>query len=395
MGEGLAGGHVAPGPLAEQLLHVGLHRSSAQRKRGRPERVEPLAVVAADAGRATPQIGEGMTVGGQAHVDATERAHPLQGREEGRQRVFEVGRARDVGRDGGQHVVARQQHALGRIPQAQVVGRVARRVHCEPVPPGQSHGVAVGDPDGRLRHPEAGQAAGGAGLDGEPDGLVGRRLARRPPGGAAPVRQLRLPHLDQRVGVQFQQLQVDVGVCVVGRGAGRERSVGQQFGAGLLPQLVAAAVVVGVGVGDDGGVHPPDGNAGLPEPVAQRGPRLVPGQSWIDQRRTVGVDQGVAVHVAEAGHAYGQLHPQHPRRHLGHLRGCGLLLLLGVRRAGHRSSWGRVPMNPARRYQRSSSRLSVMSSRARWPPALAGAPSYTDGRQRRASSFTVDTSIDR
>ena len=263
MGEGLAGGHVAPGPLGEQLLHVGLHRSAAERGRRRPQHVEPLDVVAADAGGAASQVSERMSVGRQAHLHALECTHPGQGLEEGRERVVELGRARDVGRDGGQHVVARQQHPLGRVPQAQVVGGVAGGVHREPLASGQAHGVAVGDPDGRLRHPEAGCPSCLIGLDEESDGLVGRRLPPGPPGRVAPILQLPLPELHHRVGTELQQFQVDVGVGVLGRGAGSERGVGQQVGAGLLAQLVAASVVVGMGVGDDGGVHPPQGDAGL------------------------------------------------------------------------------------------------------------------------------------
>ena len=319
----------------------------------------------------------------------------MQRLEERGEGVAELGRAGDVGCDGGQDVVARQQHALGRVPQAEMVHRVTRGVHREPLPAGHHDRVALIDTDGRLRHSEAERPAASVRLDEQSDGLVRRRFARRAPRGASHAVQLRLPEFDEGVRIEFQQLQVDIGVGDVPGRAGHEGAVGQQVGAGLLPQLMAGAVVVGMGVGDDRGVHPVEGDARLLQAVEQGRPGLGAGQSGIHQHCPGAVDERIAVDVSQSRHADRQLHAQHSGRHLGHLGRGRLLLLFGVSPDAHRCSVPAPPMKPAARYQRSSSTLSLMSSNARCDLAFSGARPYTSGCQRLASSLTVDTSIDR
>ena len=79
--------------------------------------------------------------------------HPVERVEELGERVVGVADAGDVRRDRGQHVVAGQHDALGRVVQAQVVGGVAGRVHGDPLAPGERHHVGVVEPAGGLRAP--------------------------------------------------------------------------------------------------------------------------------------------------------------------------------------------------------------------------------------------------
>ena len=95
--------------------------------------------------------------------------------------------------------------------------------------------------------------------------------------------------------------------------------MGKQIGAGLLPELVAPAVVVGMGVGHHRRVHPVERDVRLPQPVDEGRPGLLPGKAGIHEHSSVAVDERVAIDMAEARHAHRQLKPQHSGRHLGHV----------------------------------------------------------------------------
>ena len=63
MGERLAGGHVAPGPLAEQHPHVLLHRGPTQGLAGLAQHVEALVMVVTDVVGPGADVGERVAVG--------------------------------------------------------------------------------------------------------------------------------------------------------------------------------------------------------------------------------------------------------------------------------------------------------------------------------------------
>ena len=95
----------------------------------------------------------------------------------------------------------------------------------------------------------------------------------------------------------------------------------------FFTQLRATAEVVGVRVSDDCGVHPLDRNLSFGKPIGERGPRLWTGQSGIYEGDAITVDQGVAIHVAEAWQRDRELQPKNARSDLGDLFGGRLLFL--------------------------------------------------------------------
>ncbi len=111
--------------------------------------------------------------------------------------------------------------------------------------------------------------------------------------------------------------------------------MGEDLRTRFLAELVGAAEVVGVRMGDDRGVDPPQRDTGGVESHHQRRPRLGPGKAGVDERETVAVFEGVGVDVAESGHGDRQLHPENPGRHLDHLFGGGFLFLLRIDGFGH------------------------------------------------------------
>ena len=96
----------------------------------------------------------------------------------------------------------------------------------------------------------------------------------------------------------------------------------------LLREPARATEVVGVRVRDDHGVHVAQAEAGVGEALLQRLPRLRSGQTRVDDRDALGVDEPVHVHVAETRHPDRELHPQHARRDLGDLLRRRILLRL-------------------------------------------------------------------
>ena len=104
--------------------------------------------------------------------------------------------------------------------------------------------------------------------------------------------------------------------------------------------------MVGMGMGDDHGVDPLDGQAGLLEPRDQLQPGFAPRQARIDQGDASFVFHGVAVDVAQTGKGDGELHPDHPRSDLGGVGGGRKLLLAHaavLRRLDLRLAHGRNP----------------------------------------------------
>ncbi len=263
------------------------------------------------------QPGEGMAVGGQGDGDALQVVHPVERGEELRQRVGGGAHPGDVGRDGGQDVVAREQDALGGVEQAEVIVGVAGRVDGDPVPSGEADHVGVVEVDGRLR-----------------------RGHERP----------QLPQVRHaRLGAPFVAVALLVPRCRPRRTCPQRRSTSTSAGSAGSHQVLnerwptTSAPVSSrnrpappkwsgwLWVTIDG-VDPGQREAGLGQPRRQGAVGVRAGQTGVDEGDAAFVLQGVAVDVAEAGHGDRQLQAQHTRADLGDLLG-GRLLLLAHRRA--------------------------------------------------------------
>ena len=104
--------------------------------------------------------------------------------------------------------------------------------------------------------------------------------------------------------------------------------MGDDIGAGFVAQAVGPTEVVGVGMGDNNGVHIGHPEPGPIEPIDQVPPGLSAGKPRVDDGHPALVFQQVAVHVAETRHRNRQLRAQHARCHFGHLVAGRFLLLL-------------------------------------------------------------------
>ena len=136
---GLALGHRAPAARLEQLLARTPARWRSARARGEIARTRSSRsswwrlIARVRAGRSS----KGWPCAGSTCRDVRDLRDAIERVEERRQRVGRRRDARDVRRDGRQHVVARQQDALGGIVQADVIRGVAGRVHDEPLAIGE------------------------------------------------------------------------------------------------------------------------------------------------------------------------------------------------------------------------------------------------------------------
>jgi hypothetical protein len=97
--------------------------------------------------------------------------------------------------------------------------------------------------------------------------------------------------------------------------------------AGFLDEAHGAAEVVGMGVGHDDRVDVLHLETRLAQALLHDAPGGGAGEARVDDRGAFGVQDRVAVHVAEPGKVDGELHPEHVRGHLDHLGARGLLLL--------------------------------------------------------------------
>ncbi len=161
VGVGLGLGHATPRAFPEQLVREGsttLASPSADAAvRSVSSRSAWWSLIAPH--RPARSV-KGCPWAGQGQGDPVERRHPVEAGEELRQRIGARHEARDVGRDGGQDVVAGEQDAVGRRVEAQVVVGVAGRVDGDPLPVGKRDDLAVDDPPAGFRspHPPAAQA---------------------------------------------------------------------------------------------------------------------------------------------------------------------------------------------------------------------------------------------
>jgi len=140
-----------------------------------------------------------------------------------------------------------------------------------------------------------------------------------------------------RVRVRLCREIVDRHLGLVVRGLGNaepEAPVRDDARARLLREARRAAEVIGVRVRDDDGVDVAHLQAGACEPLLELAPAGLAGQPRIHDRGAALVEERVAVHVAEAGHADRELHPQHAGCDLGHLLARRFLLLLRRLRHG-------------------------------------------------------------
>ena len=325
MGERLALGHRAPRPLREEMLHQLVDRGPASQRLRRVEQpLQPLDMMAADVIDAIGQVAERITMRRQHAADTFERVHPIERGEELVERVVDVAEPGDVRRDRRQHVIARQHDAFDGVVQAQVIRRVAGRVHGYPIAPGEADHLRVFELAGRRRH-------GPRIVHPRPHLLllgVAHRLVHATPWLLAPHRThepLQSP-FRFALGRAIGQL-LRVGTVVVHLPHQSERLVADDVGAARLAQPRRAAEVVRVRMRHDHRVDPGHGDAGLAQAFDERVPWLFARQARVDEGEAVLVLQRVAVHVAEARQLDRQLHPYDAGRDLADLvgRGSGFL----------------------------------------------------------------------
>ena len=242
----------------------------------------------------------------------------------------------------GQHVVAGEERSVLRVVQAEVIGRVTRRVHDEPLAVGELEHVAVLDRMRDHRNDRVPDPAQHAPLE--------LREQRRAGPLAAPGRAVAEPALRRlargglrRVGAAALRL---VGLRLVGRARSgeildrnlgqrarrhrrseAEAAVGDHRGARFLREARRAAEVIRVRVRDDHGVYVADLEPGLAQAILDRAPGAGARKPGIDDGGALRVEDRVAVHVPESGHADRELHAQHVRRDLADLRTRGFLFL--------------------------------------------------------------------
>ena len=137
VGVGLAVGHRPPRPRREQVLRqladgrepADLARTPSRSLSSRSSWWRRIALArSATSVNGWPWAGSTIVTPSSSVIRSSEAKNCASG-------SLRRADAGDVRRDRRQHVVARQQHALGGVEQAQVVGGVARRVHRHPLAP--------------------------------------------------------------------------------------------------------------------------------------------------------------------------------------------------------------------------------------------------------------------
>ena len=252
-------------------------------------------------------VGERVTVGRQDVLQPGELLHPFQRAEEGGQRVIHGADAVDVGGDGGQYVVSRQQDPVGRVVEAEVVVRVARGVDGQPGSPAEQDLLAVDHRVGRLGDTPRLRSAGHVHLR-----PLAKFSGRWCGSGGAPWGGAAHHGSDPFDVLVVSQIQVAGVHLLVDRHVHPHRSevgMGKDPGAVVIAETVHTAEVIGVAVGDHRGVDPTVVGAQLGQEVAEGVPRFEAGQAGVHQGESVGVLQRVTVDVAEAGHRDRELKP--------------------------------------------------------------------------------------
>ena len=161
---------------------------------------------------------------------------------------------------------------------------------------------------------------------------LGQRLGFRR---AQPLGAPRRPLVERAAGRDVLGVDVDdVGPEVrVGREPAGEGRMHHHLGAHLLGQLARTPEVVGMAVGGDDGMNIGQLQVGVGQSLPEHRPRRFAWQAWVNKGHPSIVEQGIAVHMAKAGHLDGQLHAQHAGTDLFHLGVGRQLLLLGRARA--------------------------------------------------------------
>ena len=261
------------------------------------------------------EVGERVAVGGQDDGDTLQHRDALQRAEVVVERIVGVAEAADVRRDRGQHVVAREHHTVLRVEQAEVIGRVTRCVHRDPIAAGEAHDIGVLDAARR-----AGERLADVGKRGTValafDGWWREEAAPLRAPGERGVIALAVPvpgPFDRFVADEVGALlgleaivarPVDRVVAVTASRRGprlAELSMGDDLGAGLVTQSRRPTEVIGMGVGHDHRVDSGERKPRAAEPGDERLPRFRPGQAGIDDGQPALVFQEVAVDVPEAG----------------------------------------------------------------------------------------------
>ena len=229
-------------------------------------------------------------------------------------------------------MVPREQHSIFRIKQTKMVEGMAGSVNSKPVTIGEPNGIAVGYPDCWVRRKKTAVTCG---VHVQPfeHHFVWWRLTDLTPRGSFGFGDPLFPELDNLLVVHFEQFQVEV---VSGlQNSAVERLMREYLGSGDLSELVAPPEVVGVAVSHHHRVDPLDGYRRRRQTIHESLPRLLTGETRVDQGDTVGVFEGVAIHMTQPGHRNRQLHPQHPRGYFTNFRRGRFLFLFAVDRSSH------------------------------------------------------------
>lgn len=363
MGVGFTLGHLAPTAFLEESLHEAVDVRGADILRDVANFLESLVVMLLDGDRAAIEIREGMPMRGQSEIDAVDLTHPVERIEEGLEWVGEVRNSSDMRCDGGQDMIAGQERARFGIVQTDVIGGMAGCVEYEPFPAGQFDDVAVFDMVRNGREEFAATDGGEI----EPSQSLSNFASFR---SAFPRSRRRdafegAKEIAYRVlcttPVAFEQFHVNgqivdrrfavmiVGTVIMGMGIRMisrvtdlirrppemESPMRHDLGTRLLVDTDRTTEMIGMGMGNENRVDVTGFEASLFEAVQNRIPGSGAGESGIDHGGAVVIDQGVHIHMAQAGNADGQLHAKNVLRDFRDLL-LGVFLLLSFRSAHDR-----------------------------------------------------------
>jgi hypothetical protein len=319
--------HLAPAPLLEEALHVGADARRAEFAADALHGVEAFVMVLLDRLATPREIAEGVPVRGQRERHVRHGGHAIERVEERVERILREREAGDVRRDRGEHVVAREEEAVGRIMQTDVILGVTRRVRHEPLALREPQDLVGADGLRDLRHERASDRAEEAPAHAHPERrarmLTAPRRAAAPGLDDAPMRVVVL-------ALRGQVVDGDLGVLVALEHAEAKAAVRHDLRVRLPGEARGAAEVIRVRVRDDHRVDVLRPESGLSEPVLDRAPGVGTGHAGVDDGGAALVEQRVHVDVTEARHPDRELHAQHVRSDFRDLA-LRRLLLLSVR----------------------------------------------------------------
>ena len=257
-----------------ELLDVG---PSIQIARHAEQAGQSLGMVFLDVLGPAGQIVEHITVSGKTATHVGQFSHRIERREEAVQRIRTRSHPGDVWRDGGQHMIARDECAVLGVEQAEVIQGVSRCMHHLPAAVTNRQDFAMTHPFVRHRqrpasvHQHQGLAAQFRVVLLRRKGATPRRRSIH--AGVHPPRLLIGQIVLAGVGVGMARIVAIVhGAVVVAFEHGAKRPVGDQFCSGLRTQAHGVAVVVRMGVRDEHRMDVGHPQFGLPKAILQVAP---------------------------------------------------------------------------------------------------------------------------